>query len=170
MKIEKKHIIVVGLGVISLALAGAYWQYKKMMNYCIGLNRIQVNNLSGKNADINVYLDFQNKSDLKINIESQEYKVSINNTEITKITNSATQVIAPSSTSIIGVNVKFNPEKAGTSVLNILASMKPVTIKIDIKLKVKLWMITVSIPYIYETTLKELMAPSKTPKTTKKCN
>ena len=169
MKIEKKHVIAVGLGVVSIALAGAYLQYKRLMNYCIGLKGIKVNKINADQADIDLSLSFQNKSDVKIDILSQEYAVYVNNKLITKASNKKPQIIIPVSTSVISVNIKFDPTQAGQNLLSAILAMGNTSIKIDIKLKIKLWLFTISIPYVYSTSIKELMTPSANPKPNTNC-
>lgn len=169
MKIEKKHIIAVGLGVICTAAGLAYWQYKKITNYCIGLNRIKPNKINAQIADFDLFLNFKNNSSVKIDILSQEYNVFVNNKFITKASNPNKQSIEPESMNIIGVNIKFNPTVAGQNLLDALLKMGNTVIKVDIKLKVKVWLFTISIPYIYQTSLKELMIPSTEPKKDVKC-
>lgn len=169
MKIERKHIIAVGLGVVSIAFAAAYLQYRRLMNYCIGINKIKIISLTQTNANIELSLNFQNKSDIKIDILSQQYTIYVNNKLITKAVNLKHQEINPVSTSVISVNIKFNPERAGQNLLSALLAMGNTIIKVDIKLKVKLWLFTISIPYVYTTSLKELLTPSSEPKRDIKC-
>lgn len=169
MKIEKKHLIAIGLGVVCTAAGLAYWQYTRLMNYCIGLNKIKVNAITQTKANLDLLLNFRNKSDIAINILSQDYKVYINNKFIVAATNPEPQLIAPDSMSVISVNIKFNPEKSGQNILSAILSMGNTNIKVDVKLKVKVWLFTVSIPYLYETTIKELMIPSTNTKPKEKC-
>lgn len=163
MKIEKKHIVAGVIAAVSITGALAYLQYKKLMNYCIGFNKIRLNKISSTNADIDVFINFKNQSDLKIEIQSQEYNVYMNDAFLTKASNAKPQVIEPKSTSVIGINVKFNPSVAGKNIMNAVLSGSGVSIRIDMKLKVKFYFITVNIPYSYKTTLKEIMAPSAAP-------
>lgn len=168
MKIEKKHVIAVGLGLVCTAAGLAYWQYTKLMNYCISLYRVKLNTLTENNANFDLFLNLKNRSSVTINILSQDYSVYLNNSLISKISNPKPQTIAGESTSVISVNIKFNPKSIarilGKNALQILLSPETVAIKVDIKLKVKLWIITVNIPYTYQATLKELMTPSTEPK------
>ena len=60
MKIEKKHIIAGGLGIISVALAAAYWQYTKLMNFKISLKKAVFKKISLTNLDVDLYLNFLN--------------------------------------------------------------------------------------------------------------
>ncbi len=160
MKIERKHIIAAGIGVVTIAGAVAYLQYKKLMNYVIGFKALKINKVQSNNADFDLILNFTNKSDVAFNIESQVYDVYINDKQVSKAVNYKPQSINAKSTSPIAVNIKFNPEKTGQNILNIALSLKPVVIKVDMKLKVKLWFFKVNIPYVYTTTLKELLKPS----------
>ncbi len=169
MKIQSKHIIVAGIGLVTITGALAYWQYKKIMDYCIGFNTLKVNKLTGKDGDIDIYLNFKNNSNLKLDILSQEYEVFINDKFIVKAENKNPQTILPVSMNVIGVKVKFNPEKAGINILNTILSLKPISFRVEVKMKVKLWFFTVNIPYTYVATLKDLMAPKAAPSTNVKC-
>lgn len=169
MKIQGKHIIVAGIGLVTITGALAYWQYKRLMDYCIGFKTVKVNKATGNDVDLDVYLNFRNNSDIKIDIVSQEYQVFINDKKIVDAENKNLQTIAPASLSMIGVKVKFNPSKAGQNIIDVVLALKPVVFKVEMKMKVKLWFFTVNIPYTYTTTLKELMAPSATPSTNLKC-
>jgi LEA14-like dessication related protein len=160
MKLEKKYIIAAGIGVVTVAGALAYLQYKKLMNYAIGFKSINIKKLQENNADFDLLLNFTNKSDVAFNIESQVYDVYINDRLVSKAVNYTQQSISSKSTSVIAVNVKFNPKKTGQNILSIALSLKPVVLKVDMKLKVKLWFFKVNIPYVYTTTLKDLLKPS----------
>lgn len=161
MKIEKKHIIIGGLSVISVALGTMYWQYTRLMDYVIGFNKIKPNKINTDLVDFNLYLNFKNKSDVKMVIESQDYNVYVNDKFITKASNAIPQTIEAKIPSVIAVNVRFNPSLAGTNLLSALLQMGNTKIKIDMKLKVKLWFFHVNIPYVYETTIKDLIQPAK---------
>ena len=126
------------------------------------LERKRIKKLQENNADFDLLLDFTNKSDIKINIISQVYDVYINDKLISKAVNYKPQILSAKITSTIAVNVKFNPKKAGQNILNIALSLKPIVLKVDVKLQVKLWLFKVNIPYTYTTTLKELLKPSVT--------
>ncbi len=169
MKIQGKHIITAGIGLVTITGALAYWQYRRLMDYCIGFKTVKVNKLTGDNVDLDVYLNFRNNSDIKIDILSQEYQVFINDKKIVDAENKNLQTIAPKSLSTIGVKVKFNPSKSGQNIINTVLTLKPLVFRVEMKMKVKLWFFTVNIPYTYNATLKELMAPSPEPKNTVKC-
>ena len=159
----KKYIIAGALGVISIAAAAAYLQYKKLMDYTIKFKTIRVNKASMNLFDFNLFLNFINKSNVEFVIESQVYNAYINNVFVTKLENQVLNKIAAKSTNVIGLNVKFNPnqvlDKIGKNAVSLLASADKTIIKIDIKLKVKLWFFRVNIPFIYEDSLKNMMTP-----------
>lgn len=181
MIVKKKHIIAGVIAVGSITAALAYLQYKKLMNYCIGFKSVKIKSLSEKFVDFDVFMNLKNMSDIKIEIVSQEYNVYLNDKFVTKASNSALQVIEPSTVekplAIVGVNIQFNPtEVYGILKLNLrdlLVNRDKIKIKVDMKLKVKMWFFTVNIPYVYETNLKELMTPSpvapNAPKDAVKC-
>ncbi len=164
MKIQKKHVIIGSLFLVSSAAALAYWQYTKLMNYCIGFKSLKVKALTPALFNFDIFLNFQNKSDIKFTIQSQEYSVYLNGAFVTKIKNLQSDEVPAKSSKIMGLNVQFNPKSALSTVklnaVDLLTHPDKVKIKIDSKLKVKLWFFTVDIPYIYEASLKELMTPS----------
>lgn len=164
MKIEKKYIIAGLIGVVSIVGAFAYLQYKKLMNYKISFKSLKIIKLSLNKVSLNVFLNFENLSDIAFDIESQEYNVLMNGKSVSKITNNAKNHIAAKSTSVIGVNVEFNPEKVasvlGKDYALILLNAKDYKIDIEMKLKVKVYGITVNIPYTYKSTLQEFIKPS----------
>lgn len=157
MKVEKKYIIAAGLGVISIAAGIAYLQYKKIMDYAITFRSLKLNRIAANNVDVDLMLNLQNKSAVKYDILSQEYNVYVGGNLVSSAKNPNKQTILPNSVSPVSVNVKFNPEKSGKDLLNTIINLRPLLVRVDMKLKVKLWMITVSIPYVYETSLKDLL-------------
>jgi LEA14-like dessication related protein len=160
MKIQKKYLIAGAIGVVTIAGALAYLQYKRLMNYVIKVSKVKVNKVSLNNIDFNLLLNFENKSDVSFAIKSQTYNVYLNNVFVAKIENQSTNFIKAKSTSLLGLNVKFDPsttiKKLGVGTLDLLTKPDKVMLKIDIKLKVKIWMFTVNIPYIFKSSLKDL--------------
>lgn len=158
----KKIVIASVIGAVSIAGALAYLQYKKLMNYVIKVNKVLVKKISMNLIDIDLYLNFTNKSDIAFTIVGQKYDIYLNNVFVTKIENKAPNEISAKGTSVIGLNVSFNPKevsrKLGPQALTILSDTSKLRIKIDMKLKVKLWFFTVNIPYTYEDTLKNMMS------------
>lgn len=176
MKLEKKHIIVGAIGIISISAAVLYWQYKKLMDYCISLNKIMLKKFTLNEADIDLYLNFKNNSSIKLDIISQEYTVAINDKEIVKAGNANSLSIAPNSTSVLSVNVGFNPSKLiniiGGLATDIMLNPQKIIVTINVKVKVKLWAFTISIPYEFKSTLKDLLANKQqntSTKNPKKC-
>lgn len=161
----KKWLIVGGLAIISVALAAGYLQYKKLMNYVIKFKGIKIKTLSAKVFNFDLFINFTNNSDIKFDIIEQDYKVYLNDKFVTRLSNAGTTQILPKSTSVIGINVNFNPTEVlnllGKNIVTILSKPETVMVKIDVKLKVSLYGIKVSIPYVYTSTLKEMMAAPK---------
>lgn len=161
----KKWLIVGGLGIISVALALGYLQYKKLMNYTIKLKKIKIKSLTAKLINFDLFINFTNNSDLKFIISDQDYKVFLNDKFVTKISNPNDIIIEPKSTSVIPINIGFNPTDVlnllGKNLTTILISPETINLRVEIKLKVALYGIKVSIPYTYNATLKELMNPPK---------
>ena len=139
------------------------------MNYNLGFKSVKLKTLSASKIVFDIFLNFVNKSSLKFEIIEQENKLYINDKFVSDIVSKSSNKIEPNSTSVIGVNVSFNPNDI-TSALGknyawLILNTSSVKIKIDIKMKVKLYGIKVSIPFIYEDTLKGIIDYAKTPTT-----
>lgn len=176
MKLEKKHIVAGVIGIVSISAAVLYWQYKKLMDYCISLNKIMLKEFNLSTANIDLYLNFKNNSAIKLEIISQEYTVLINDKEVVKAGNSNSLSVQPNSTSVLSVNIGFSPSKLinliGGLAKDIVLNPQRVNITIAIKVKVKLWAFTISIPYEFKSTLKDMLANKQqntSTKNTKKC-
>ena len=132
------------------------------MNYALGFNRAFVKLLTLDKADIDLFLNFTNKSDIKLNVVGQDYKVNINGLKIMDITNNNVMTIEPMATSILQFNIVFSPKKLFSiikgNLMDILTNQENVKVVIEIKLKVKLGPVTVPIKMNYATNLKELVS------------
>jgi LEA14-like dessication related protein len=161
MKINKKWVIAGAIGLVTVAGALAYLQFKKIMDYTLKFVKLKVNKISANLIDLNVYLLLENKSSVEYTIKSQEYSVYINDNLVTKIENQSSSVIKPKSFNEIGLNVKFNPtdvlKKIGAQgVIGSLLSPEKTIIRIDMKLKISFYGITLKIPFSYVTNMKEI--------------
>lgn len=169
MKIEKKYIVAGVIGLVTITGALLYLRYKKLMNYVIKLKTLKVKTLTANSVVFDIFLNFTNNSNLAFDIIEQDYKVYLNDELVTKMVNRSTNHISANKTngvdtskSVIGVNVSFNPTKVlqmlGKNWVSILIHPETVRLKVDVKLKVSLYGIKFSIPYIYEGTLKSIIA------------
>ena len=155
---QKTYLIAGILGTISIFAAAAYLQVKKMTNNVIGFNKIQIKKISLNLIDFDLFLNYTNNSDIKFTLRKQTYDLYINNVYITTISNNMDNVIGKNSVSVIGMNVAFNPKDVWKKLnLNLLSDTSKIMIKLDMKIKVKVGFISVTIPYIYEDSLKNMM-------------
>ncbi len=170
MKLEKKHYIAGAIGLVTISGALLYLQYKKLMDYCLSFKGLTLKKLSLKDSEIDIFLNFKNKSAIKVNVISQDYIAYINNVKVATFSNKKEFVIEPKTTSILPLNVKFQPIKLVNSLKSLTTDflLKPETIylKVACDIKVKLWLFTISIPYEYVTTVKDLMADNQQNKST----
>lgn len=157
---SKKYLIAGAIGIVTIAGAAAYLQYKKIMNYVITVKNVVINSISLNLIDFTLNLNFENKSSVGFIIKSQSYNVYINNSLISKLNNNAPINIAPKSVSIIPLKVITKPsallESIKLNITDILLKPELVIIKVVAKLKVRLWIIDVNIPYTYSENLKTL--------------
>jgi len=162
MKIQKKHIIAGAIGLLTISGALAYLQYKKVIDYLITFKSVKIKKITAKEVDFDIFLNYTNKAKVGFNINTQKYDVYINDIFITSLINNAPTYIAPSSVSVIGLNIAFNPEdafkKINKTFASVLSNPEKIIIKIDSKLKVKIGVFAVNIPYVYQDTLKNMMA------------
>lgn len=157
--------VVLGIIGIGTAISAAilYNDYSQLMEGIkISFNSVVVRSLSPQMLDFDLYLNFHNRSALDFQITSQEYKVFINNKQVSKISNSNVVKIRRNGISIIPAAVAIYPQKIGKSVglgglADMLVAPEKITLRIESKLFVKLWMLKVAIPYTYSTTLKDLI-------------
>ena len=81
---SKKYLIAGVIGLVTVAGAAAYLQYKKIMNYVITVKNVVINSISLNLIDFTLNLNFENKSSVAFIIKSQSYNVYINNSFISK--------------------------------------------------------------------------------------
>ena len=159
---QKKYVIAGLIGLVTITGATLYLQYQKLMNYTIGLKRVKINKLSLAGFDIDLFLNFENKSNLKFIIEKQKYAIYINDVYLTTMVNDKPNEILANSTSVLGMNMKESgTEVVGKlkSLITALASSNKVMVKIVTTMKVKFGFISLSFPpFTYQDTLKNMMA------------
>lgn len=164
MASKKKYIITGVIALVTVSGAYLYWQYNKLMEYAIKFAGIKIKNASLTNVNFDVFLTFSNASNLTFAISEQEYEVYLDNIFLTKISKPTKQPISAKSVSPVTVNVDFNPSKIGKEIkgqaANLLLNMLNASIRVEVKLKIELWnFIKIPVPYIYKTTIGEIMSP-----------
>lgn len=161
MKIEKKYLIAGLLGIVTIAGALAYLQYKKLMNYTIKFRNIVVKSANLSSLNFDLFLNFENKSNIAFEILSQTYDVYINDVLISKLKGKEVVKIEPKSTSVIPFKVNIKPSdilnKLGKDALNLIANFGNNKLKVNVKLQVKLYGFTVNIPFVYESKINEIV-------------
>lgn len=159
----KTYLIAGAIGVVSLTAAAAFIQYRKFMQqHLIKFKGVMLNKLSLTNLDFNIYVNVTNNSDIALTILSQSYNIYVNNMFITKAENSSPVSVLGNATNTIGLNVTLNPsdvyKKLGQSQLGLLTDTSKTIIKVDAKLKVKMWFFTINLPYVFEKSLKDIVS------------
>lgn len=160
MKLEKKHLIAGLIGLVTITGALAYLQYKKLMNYVIKVKGVVVKNYSPTSLIFDLILDFENKSAIKFDIISQTYDVYLNDTFLAHLKSDTLVPVAPKGTSPLTLKVNINPTQAALKLkkdaLSILSNLSNAKVKVDIKLQVKLYGITINIPYVFEKNILDM--------------
>lgn len=160
MKLERKHLIAGLIGLVTITGALAYLQYKKLMNYVIKVKGIAVKSSSPTSLIFDLMLDFENKSAIKFEIISQTYDIYFNNNFLAHLKGNTKVLVLPKGTSPLSLNVNINPTQALAKLqgdaLSIISNLANAKLKMDIKLQVKLYGVTINIPYIYETSIADM--------------
>lgn len=161
---KKKYLIAGIIGLVTITGALAYLQYKKLMDYIISIKSINIKEFSVDLLIIDLYLNYENKSTLGFDITSQTYNIYLNNSFVGKAENLNTVKIEPKSTSVLPVQLKLKPTKALTNIggvaglLKLAGNMNNIVLKVDSKLRLKLFGIPVTIPYTYKNTIGNIRA------------
>jgi hypothetical protein len=125
---------------------------------------LRVRKLKFNDFDFDITLDFMNKSNIDFVIEKQVYNVYLNDIFVSKLENISPSTIKANTTSPMALNVKVNPkdvlEKIGVNAVNFVLNADKTILKVDAKLKVKLWFFNINIPYVYQSTLKDMLYPA----------
>jgi LEA14-like dessication related protein len=154
---KKKWLFIFG----GLLIVGglAYAEYKRLMNFKISLNKIRINNLGLNNINFDMTLNFKNDSSQKFTLINQYYDVYVNNVYAANVISKNQAILNPNSTSQIAVNIKINPADLlkKINLVSLLQDTSNINIKVDSKLRVKAYGITFNAPFVYESTIKEMM-------------
>jgi LEA14-like dessication related protein len=158
---KKKYIVAAAIGLVTLTGAFLYLQYQRIMDYVIKVKTLRFKKFSLNALNFDLYLNFENKSDLRFTIEKQVYDVYLNNVFISRVENASPTVINAKSINVIGLNVSVNPkdafDKLKKNILNLLTTPDKMIVKVVCKLKVKLLFFSINIPYTYEDSVKNMM-------------
>lgn len=159
MTVGKKIAFAVGGAIVAAGIFFAV-QYKRLMNYEIKVKGGKIKKISIDRMVLDIFLDFNNRSSLKIVIKSQEYNVFINNSFVANLKSKTETTILPKSSSVIPLIVDFSPKKAanvlGKNLSDIALSPESVMLKIEIRLMVSFYGMSLAIPYTFESSLKNL--------------
>ncbi len=154
MALAKKHyLIAAGIGVTLMSITAGvlYIQYKKLMNYAIKFGGLKIKTLTENLISFDIFLLLT---------------VYINNKLTAKIGNDK-KVTIQKGVNTIPLAIAFNPKKSlgdvggVKGVLAFMLNPEKTKIRVDIKLYVKFYFIKTSIPFTYQTTIKELLNPQK---------
>jgi LEA14-like dessication related protein len=170
---NKKYIIAGLIGTVTILGAIAYLQFQKIKDYCLSINKIKLNGFGLNGVDIDLFMNFVNKSELKLKLLSQTYLVYINDIGVAKISNSVPQVINPSSSSVVSAKLQFNPKQVlgviNKNAIDLAKNADSIKIKFIINMKVGFGILSFNVNQEYLTNLKELLSSSEPNGASKKC-
>jgi len=157
----KKILALTGALVLGTAVFFVVRQYRKLMQYRLGVKGLKIRNISATNVLFDLYLTFSNDSDIGFTIKNQYYEVYLNGKYISKLTNAMPVAVNPKATSTIPVVVNLNPadisKAVGKNWASLLLQPSSVVMEIRMRLNVSLWGIGIPIKNIYKTTLAEML-------------
>ena len=110
----RTRIIFIVLLVLALLYAGIflYRQQQLYKQSCFKPRGFKINKLQPFDADIDLNLEFKNKTDLDLNIISQEFDVYINDSPVSHITGTEKVAARSNMSAIIPLKITFNPVEA----------------------------------------------------------
>ena len=160
---KNQKYTLLGLGVAVLGGTAYYISrvVKRLQDFTLDFKKIKVNKFTKERLQFDVYFDYTNKSEININLASQEYDVYINGIFITTMTNYSENVLRAKTTSPLGFSVKLNlPEidsKIRTTYLQMITNPKNVIIRIEMKFKARVGFLRIPYRYNWNTNLKEIL-------------
>lgn len=163
MALSTKQKWYVGIGVAVLGVTAVYISRlaKRLQDFQLNFKKVKVTKFTKEALDFNVYFDYVNKSEININLASQEYDVYINNIYVTTMTNYSENVLKAKSTSPLGFNVKLDlpkiDEKIRTTYFDMVVNPKEVLIRIDMRFKARVGIFKIPYRYTWNTNLKEIL-------------
>lgn len=144
----------VGLGVFGF---WSYGQIKKILQASVKFSRIQTKDLTFKHVSFDLFVSLTNPSQIPLTVVSQSYVAYINKTPVARGLSTINQKIRSQDTSMLGMFISLKPNKLGTALLTEYISGKIITVRIVVNVKIKIAFFTFKIPYVYQSTLKELL-------------
>lgn len=170
---NKKYVIAGLIGAVTITGALLYLQFQKIKDYCISINKIKLNGFSLNSVDIDLFVNFINKSKLKLKLLSQTYLVYINEIGVAKISNAVPQEIRPLSTSVLSAKLQFNPKQVlgviNKNAIDLTKNPESIKIKIIMNMKISFGILNFNVNQEYLTNLKEILSSTQPNNSSEKC-
>ena len=160
---KNQKYTLLGLGVAVLGGTAYYISrvVKRLQDFTLDFKKVKVNKFTKERLQFDVYFDYTNKSEININLASQEYDVYIDGVYITTMTNYKENVLKAKSKSPLGFSVDLDlpklDSKIRASYFDMITNPKEVAIRIDMKFKARVGIFKVPYKYIWNTNLKEIL-------------
>jgi LEA14-like dessication related protein len=158
----KKYIVIGSIAALGIGLLAVLRQFDLLMQHELKVVGKKITKLSSSNIAFTIFVAFKNTSLISFNINSQRYKVYINDKYISEAFSSKAITVKPKETTVMPVNVDIVPQNIITAIGADWASMilKPetVNIRIDFEINLSLFGLDIPVKNKYATTLKELMS------------
>ena len=161
-QIQKKYWIAGLIGLVSVTGAYLYFQINKILDYTLNFKGIR-NVKFDKNANISftIQYEYQNKANIDVTLDSQEYEVYINNQYLTTLKNVIPNTLSGSKPSLIEVNLNITKDDFKKIKLNwvqLLLQPEKIEIKTIMKWKVRYGLLRFPFQYPYIVSLKEVIS------------
>lgn len=153
----RKALVVTGIAVAGFG----WWSYgkiKKILQDSIKFSKLVTTETSFKRVSFDLFVNITNPSKIPVRIISQSYIGYINGVPVIKGVSEIEQKIHAHGTSELEMDVTLEPHKLGTELLTQYIAKQAITVKIFVKIKLQIAFFTFNVPYIYETTLKQLLS------------
>jgi LEA14-like dessication related protein len=161
MKYLKPALIISGLGVIGYAL---FRYYKKQIDFVKDIqytvSGLKIVNIAKEDVTLEIFLKVYNASNVEAKVTEIFLDVMMNGTKVGAINESSEFTIMPTQTTEVSYKFSFNPSLVIKNIVNILTltvALKDVVIVADGYMKVKSGLLSTTVPFTYQNTLKNLL-------------
>lgn len=152
-------ILLVGGAALVLGVGTyLYQQYALTDMLCYGTKGFKFKKIGLASTTVELNLAIENKGELAIGLKKMIMDVYANGTFVAKINQDISTSITPFGTTLLPVNITFNPKQVVGSVFNILtaSAFKDITFRFDGRVVVKKFGLPIPIPFDFNYTVSEM--------------
>jgi LEA14-like dessication related protein len=159
-----KKVIIIG-AIVAIVGGGLYYFYKQQYSQVTNLDfkflKVSLGKLAATDTILNISLMVTSNSTLEAKVTDLNLEVYINDKKVGNVSELSPIILPAKGSSVVDLKVAINPLQTGMDILDVAASYfkeKNAVVRINGYGKVKTAFIETSVPFTYDTTLKELIS------------